>query len=97
KDYAGLFIQEAAELGLLSPSRFLIFQEFSYNISPLSRISVFGILNPDDNSIVIVPSLSYSVITNLDLYVVALIFEGNNLTQYGNYGKSVYTRIKYSF
>lgn len=97
KDYAGLYIQESAELGLLSPSRFLFFQEFSYNISPLSRISIFGILNPDDNSFVIVPSVSYSVITNLDLYVVSLIFEGNNLTQYGNYGNSVYTRIKYSF
>lgn len=97
KDYAGLYIQESAELGLLSPSRFLFFQEFSYNISPLSRISIFGILNPDDNSFAIVPSVSYSVITNLDLYIVALIFEGNNLTQYGNYGNSVYTRIKYSF
>uniref|UniRef100_A0A7V2ZM42 Alginate export domain-containing protein n=1 Tax=Ignavibacterium album TaxID=591197 RepID=A0A7V2ZM42_9BACT len=94
---AGLFAQEANELGLLSPSRWSLFQEFSYNISPLVRGSIFGIINPDDKSSVVVPSISYSVITNLDLYLIALIFNGENLTQYGDYGTSFYARLKYSF
>jgi hypothetical protein len=63
----------------------------------LIRGSLFGIFNPDDKSYVIVPSASYSVITNLDLYVIALLFDGDNLTQYGDYGSSIYLRIKYSF
>ncbi len=94
---AGLYQQEALDLGMLSPSRWSIYQEFSYDITPLLRGSLFGIYNPDDRSYVIVPSASYSVITNLDLYLIALLFNGDTLTQYGDYGSSLYARIKYSF
>ncbi len=94
---AGLYQQEALDLGLLSPARWSVYQEFSYNITPLLRGSLFGIFNPDDRSYVIVPSASYSVITNLDLYVIALLFNGDTLTQYGDYGSSFYARVKYSF
>jgi hypothetical protein len=97
KTNTGLYQLEATELGMLSASRWSIYQEFSYDITPLIRGSLFGIFNPDDKSYVIVPSASYSVITNLDLYVIALLFDGDNLTQYGDYGSSIYLRIKYSF
>ncbi|HSD63612.1 MAG TPA: hypothetical protein VLB50_07425 [Ignavibacteriaceae bacterium] len=93
----GLYQTEALELGMLSPARLNIYQEFSYNITPLIRGSLFGIYNPNDHSGVIVPSVTYSVITNLDLYVIALLFNGNNLTQYGDYGSSWFIRVKYSF
>ena len=96
-EYTGLYQQEALDLGMLSPSRWSIYQEFSYDITPLLRGSLFGIFNPDDKSYVIVPSASYSVITNLDLYVIALLFNGDTLTQYGDYGSSLYVRVKYSF
>lgn len=96
-DRIGLFTQEANELGLLSASRLSLFQEFSYNISPLTRGSVFGIFNPDDKSFVIVPSVNYSIITNLDFYIIALFFKGKPLTQYGDYGNSLFLRLKYSF
>lgn len=92
-----LFSMEAKEVGLLSPSRWSVYQEFSYNISPLTRTGIFGIYNPNDKSFVIVPSINYSVITNLDFYMIALFFEGNPLTQYGEYGSSVFLRLKYSF
>lgn len=93
----GLYQLEATELGMLSASRWSIYQEFSYDITPLIRGSLFGIFNPDDKSYVIVPSASYSIITNLDLYAIALLFDGDNLTQYGDYGSSLFLRIKYSF
>ena len=93
----GLYQQEALDLGMLSASRWSIYQEFSYDVTPLMRGSLFGIYNPDDHSDVIVPSVSYSVITNLDLYLIALLFNGNSHTQYGEYGSSFYARIKYSF
>ena len=93
----GLYQQEALDLGMLSASRWSLYQEFSYDITPLLRGSLFGIFNPDDKSYVIVPSATYSVITNLDLYVIALLFNGDKLTQYGDYGSSFYVRVKYSF
>lgn len=94
---AGLYQPEVLELGMLSPARLNIYQEFSYDITPLFRGSLFGIYNPYDHSGVIVPSVTYSVITNLDLYVIALLFNGSTLTQYGDYGSSWFIRIKYSF
>jgi hypothetical protein len=97
KTFTSQFTQEATELGLLSPSRLSLFQEFSYNISPLTRAGIFTILNPDDKSYVIVPSLSYSIVTNLDLYLIALLFEGEEYSQYGSFGNSIFARMKYSF
>lgn len=92
-----IFQQEASKLGLLSAARWEIYQEFAYDISPLLRGTVFGIFNPSDKSYVVVPSVSYSVITNLDLYLIALVFEGDPLTEYGEYGPAFYTRVKFSF
>ncbi len=93
----GLFNQEAAELGMLSASRWSVYQEFSYDITPLTRGSIFGIIDLVDKSLVIVPSVSYSIITNLDLYLIGLFFNGNTLTEYGDYGNYFYLRLKWSF
>ncbi|MCU0344304.1 MAG: hypothetical protein MUE91_03370 [Ignavibacteriaceae bacterium] len=92
-----LFQEEALLLGMLSAARLSIYQEFAYDITPLLRSIIYGIFNPDDKSFVVVPSLSYSIITNLDLYLICLFFDGEPLTQYGEYGTSFYARIKYSF
>jgi hypothetical protein len=92
-----LFQEEALELGMLTAARWSFYQEFAYDITPLLRGSLFAIFNPDDNSFVVVPSFSYSIITNLDFYVIGLFFEGDPLTEFGEYGTSVYLRLKYSF
>jgi hypothetical protein len=92
-----LYQPEASSLGLLTAARWSIYQEFAYDITPLLRGTLFGIYNPNDKSYVIVPSLSYSIITNLDLYLIAFFFEGEPLTEYGDYGTTVYARIKFSF
>jgi len=92
-----LFQPEANKLGLLSAARWEIYQEFAYDITPLLRGSLFGIFNPNDKSFVIVPSLSYSVVKNLDLFLICMFFEGNPLTEYGEYGTSFFARIKFSF
>lgn len=92
-----LFQEEALSLGMLSAARWSTYQEFAYDITPLMRSTIYGIFNPDDKSFVVVPSLSYSIITNLDLYLICFFFDGEPLTQYGEYGTSFYARIKYSF
>ena len=92
-----LFQEDALKLGMLSAARWSIYQEFAYEITPLLRGTLFGIFNPTDKSFVVVPSFSYSIITNLDFYIIGLIFEGDPLTEFGEYGTSVYLRLKYSF
>lgn len=92
-----LFQEEALSLGMLSAARWSIYQEFAYEITPLLKGTIYGIFNPDDKSFVVVPSINYSVITNLDLYLISLFFEGDTLTQYGEYGTAFYARIKLSF
>lgn len=92
-----LFQEEALSLGMLSAARWSLYQEFSYDITPLLRGTLYGIFNPDDKSFVIVPSINYSVITNLDLFLITNFFKGESLTQYGEFGTSFYARIKYSF
>jgi hypothetical protein len=92
-----LFLPEAYSLGMLTAARWSVYQEFSYDITPLLRGSLFGIFNPNDGSYAIVPSFTYSLITNLDLLFIGQFFEGDPLTEFGEYGSSFYLRFKYSF
>ena len=61
------------------------------------RGTIFGLFNPDDKSFVIVPSVSYSVVTNLDLLLLGMFFDGNPITEFGDYGSTLFIRLKYSF
>lgn len=92
-----LFQEEALSQGMLSAARWSFYQEFSYDMTPLLRATIYGIFNPDDRSFVVVPSMSYSIITNLDLFLISQFFNGEDLTQFGEYGTSFYARIKFSF
>ena len=94
---AGIFYWQALQTGMLSPSRWSVFQEFSYDVTPLLRGSLFGILNPNDHSSVIVPQFTWSVITNLDATVIAFFARGKHFTEWGDYGTSAFFRLKYSF
>ena len=87
----------ASRLGLLSPARWSLFQEFSYNISPLVRGGIFGIYNPTDHSSVVFPSVTWSVITDLDLSLFALFFSGDPGTEYGQGGTAVVARLTWSY
>ena len=103
-----LYSLEALQVGMLSPSRWSLFQEFSYDISPLTRGSLFGILNPDDLSYIVVPSVYWSFATNWQLLGIIFIGGGGefsdfgilgqyNLTEFGYTPNAIYARLKYSF
>ncbi len=92
-----LFLNEAYKLGMLTAARWSLYQEFAYDITPLLRGTLFGIFNPDDKSFVVIPSLNYSFITNLDIYLIAMFFNGDQLTEFGECGTTLYVRFKYSF
>ena len=93
----GQYQQAALNFGLLTPARWSLYQEFAYDFHPLVRGTLFGLFNPDDKSLVIVPSVSYSVLTNLDFLLLAMFFDGDTLTEYGDYGSTIFLRFKYSF
>jgi len=92
-----LFLSEASNLGMLSAAQWSLYQEIAYDITPLLRGTLFGIFNPNDKSFVFIPSLSYSIITNLDAFVIGMFFNGDKLTEFGEYGTTLYVRFKYSF
>jgi hypothetical protein len=94
---AALFRLRAEQLSLLSPARWSVYQEFSYNISPLVRGSVFALINPDDGSIAFVPSVTWSAVTDLDLMALGLIFSGPTESEFGGTGKGIYVRGRWSF
>ncbi len=97
KEDAGLFQQEALDAGMLSPARWSIYQEFAYDITPLTRATLFGIFNPDDHSLIVVPMLSQSLRTNLDLLLIGFLPSGGQNSEFGVYGRSINLRLKYSF
>ncbi len=97
RENAGLFQLEAIDAGMLSAARWSIYQEFAYDITPLTRATLFGIYNPDDHSFIIVPMLSRSLSKNLDLLLIGFLPSGEQNTEFGGYGKSINLRLKYSF
>lgn len=82
---------------MLSPARWSIYQEISGDLTHLTRATLFGIFNPSDHSAVIVPMLTHSLSANLDLLLIGQFASGDPYSEYGDYGKSVFLRLKYSF
>ncbi len=97
KENTGMFNLQAIKAGLLSPARLSLFFETAYDLHPLVRSNLFMLYNPDDNSSIFVPSISWSVITNLDLYMIGFITDGDLGSEFGGYGKAFFLRTKYSF
>lgn len=95
--YAGLYQYEAINAGLLSPARWSLYQEFAYDLTPLMRATTFGIWNPNDRSSIIVPSISRSLTSNLDLLLIGLFASGSNESEYGQAGNSAFLRLKLSY
>jgi hypothetical protein len=77
-----LYQQEANSLGLFTAARWSLYQEFAYDITPLVRGIIFTIINPADKSFVVVPSVSWSLITNLDFFINSFFSDGNPLTEF---------------
>ncbi len=97
QENAGLFQQEAIDAGMLSPARWSIYQEFAYDVTPLTRATLFGIFNPDDHSSIVVPMLAHSLRTNLDLLLIGFLPYGGQNSEFSAYGKSINLRLKFSF
>jgi hypothetical protein len=93
----GLYSFDALRIGLLSPSRLNLFYQVGYNLSALSHIDLISLHNPYDQSFVLLPIFSYSLLQNLDLSIVTLYFNGKNFAEYSPNGFMFFIRFKYSF
>jgi hypothetical protein len=81
----------------LTPSRLELFGEVAYQISPLIRGNIAGIVNPYDGSFFVGPSLDISLTDNIGLLVLGQLFFGEDLTEYGGIGQLIYGRLKWNF
>jgi len=81
----------------LTPSRLELFGEIAYQISPLIRGDIAGIINPYDGSAFIGPSFDLSLTENIGLLLTSQLFFGESQTEYGDYGQMFYGRLKWSF
>lgn len=81
----------------LTPSRVEIFGQVSYPFTPLITGNFAGIVNPFDKSFFFGPGFTISLQNNLELFLFGQFFEGSENTEYGNIGKLLYWRLKWSF
>lgn len=90
------------QTGDLSPltltlSKCELFGEISYPFTPLIKGDFSAILNPYDGSAFLGPSADISLTDNIQLLAMAQIFTGKKETEYGNYGRIYYVRLKWTF
>ncbi|MCF8367222.1 MAG: hypothetical protein K9H16_15650 [Bacteroidales bacterium] len=97
KAIVGNFLDRDINAKTLTPSRMEIFGEVAYQISPLIRGTLAGIINPFDGSAFVGPSLDISISDNVGLFLIGQLFAGDEFTEYGSYGQLLYGRLKYSF
>jgi hypothetical protein len=83
--------------GNLTPGRASVFGEVAKDLSPLWRADLVGILNPNDKSFYIGPSLRWSAVTNLDLTFLGLLFGGDDGTEFGDESTMIMLWGKYSY
>ncbi len=81
----------------LTPARMELFGEAAYQITPLIRGDVAGIVNPYDGSAFAGPSFDFSLTENISLFIIGQLFFGRKNTEYGNYGQMLYGRLKWNF
>jgi len=81
----------------LSLSKYSIFLQASYPVTPLISGSVSSIFNPSDNSFFLNPSVDISLTENVYLLTSGQFFIGGNFTEWGDFGQFYYLRLKWNF
>jgi hypothetical protein len=78
-------------------ARHSLFAEVAYPVTPLVRASLASILNPNDLSGFIGPSVDISLSDNLSLFLIGQLFWGDHQTEFGDNGTLIYGRLKWNF
>lgn len=91
------FFDQNISAKMLTLARYNLFGQVSYPLTPLFTGSFSGIINPSDGSSYAGPTFTYSIGNNMELMLTGQLFFGKNGTEYGDYGKAMYTRLKWAF
>jgi hypothetical protein len=81
----------------LTPSRMELFGQVSYPFTPLISGNFATIANPYDGSFFFGPGFTFSIQKNMEILLFAQFFEGDENTEYGDIGKLLYWRLRWSF
>ena len=81
----------------LTRSRFDLFGELSYPVTPLIKVDLSSIFNPYDKSFYVGPTATFSLTENLSLAAVGQLFWGDSLTEFGDIGQMLFFDLKWSF
>lgn len=78
-------------------SRFQFTSQFSYPFSPILNGSVASIWYPDEEALFFYPTLTYSVMQDLDFNVLTQIFIGSDDSVFANAGNVIAASLKWNF
>ncbi len=92
-----MYLFDALNLELLSPSQWNLFYQVGYNLTALTRGDVMILHNPIDGSFALLPTISVSLAENLDLSLILLAMHGDDMDEYGFNTYMAFVRLKYSF
>lgn len=81
----------------LTRAKYNLFGAASFPLTPLIKVEVSSMLNPTDKSYYIGPSFDLSLKQDLDLKIQGQLYYGDDGTEFGDYGKVFYCRLKWSF
>lgn len=93
----GSFTSTGYSAKLMSPAKYSLFGEISYQFNPLIRIDISSIFNPSDKSYYIGPFTSFSLSQSTDLLFAGQFFFGDSGTEWGDYGEFYFLKIKWNF
>lgn len=89
--------QETLSAKNMFPFRFTAFAEVSYSFTPILKATLGGMFTPSGNSVVLLPSVTYSLSNNWALDIVGQSFFTQQAGAYQALGNSFYLRIKCGF
>ena len=92
-----LFVSREVSAKSFTLARWSLFGNVSYPVTPLVNVSMAAIFNPTDHSVFAGPTADISLTSNISFLLTAQLFFGEDGTEYGDYGKLAFARIKWDF
>jgi hypothetical protein len=92
-----LFFNQPVTAKQLTFNNYSMFLSGGYDISPLIKFNVSSIWYIDDKSFFVNPTLTLDLNKNTEFLIAAQLFGGADNSIFGNAGKYVFTRLKWSF
>ncbi len=78
-------------------AKFSTFLQASFPASPLINVSLSAMLNPNDKSGYLGPSVDVSLTDNIGFMIMGQLFMGSSGSEFGDYGSMLFSRLKWSF